>query len=169
MNDDPMERGAAEYQVILVAEDKEDDITLLGRAFQNAEITNPIHIVRDGKECIEYLLGKGKYANRDEYPIPVLLLLDLKMPHIDGFAVLKWIRAELSLKRLPVVVLTTSEDIFDINRAYELGANSFLVKTLDIQSFSDLVEQVSRYWLHFSRAPEAERPPRLPAKPKTES
>lgn len=161
-----MERGAAEYQVILVAEDKEDDITLLRRAFQKADITNPVHIVRDGKECIHYLSGTGKYANRDEYPIPVLLLLDLKMPHTNGFEVLKWIRAQPTLKRLPVVVLTTSEDIFDINRAYELGANSFLVKTLDIQSFSDLVEQVSRYWIHFSRAPEAERPPKTPGKPK---
>lgn len=161
-----MDRGEVEYQVILVAEDKEDDITLLRRAFQNANITNPIHIVRDGKECIQYLSGTGKYANRDEYPIPVLLLLDLKMPHINGFEVLKWIRAQPTLKLLPVVVLTTSEDIFDINRAYELGANSFLVKTLDIQTFSDVVEQVGRYWLYFSRAPEAERPPKLPGKPK---
>ena len=154
--------GARAVDVVLVAEDQEEDVVLLRYAFQLAGVLNPIHVVRDGHECISYLEGDGKYGNRQEYPLPVLLLLDLKMPRLDGFEVLRWVRREPGLRRLPVVVLTTSEDIFDINRAYELGANSFLVKTLDIQTFADLAEQLGRYWLNLSRMPDNERPARVP-------
>ena len=151
--------GSRAIDVVLVAEDHEDDVVLLRWAFAKAGVPNPIHIVRDGLECVAYLSGTGKYANRDEYPLPVLLLVDLKMPNMDGFEVLHWVRHNPGLKRLPIVVLTTSEDVFDINRAYELGANSFLIKTLDIQTFADLAEQLGRYWLSLSLAPQTERPP----------
>jgi CheY-like chemotaxis protein len=147
-----------------VAEDQEDDVILLRSALHKAGIPNPVHIVADGEECIAYLGGEGKYANRDEYPLPGLLLLDLKMPRMNGFEVLQWIRKDPGLKRLPVVVMTTSDRIFDINRAYELGANSFVVKTLDIQTFEDLVDQLGRYWLQLSRAPETERAAKAPRK-----
>src|SRR5437879_6114874 len=120
----------SEYALILIAEDREDDIFVIRRAFEKAHLLNPLQVVRDGEEAIAYLKGEGKFANRGEYPLPELLLLDLKMPRIDGFEVLRWIRQQPGLNALRVVVLTSSEDIRDVNQAYRLGANSFLVKPL---------------------------------------
>jgi CheY-like chemotaxis protein len=97
-----------------------------------------VHAVRDGEEAIAYLKGEGKYANRVEYPIPSLVLLDLKMPQKGGLEVLRWIRALPTLYRLPVLVLTISNQIADINRAYALGANSFINKSFDYQSTKHL-------------------------------
>src|SRR5262245_59108944 len=122
--------------VILLVEDREDDVFLIRRAFKDAFVTNPLHVVRDGDEAISYLKGENKYSNREEFPLPDLMLLDLKMPKIDGFEVLKWIREQPSLAALRVVVLTSSEDLHDVNRAYKLGANSFMVKPLE---FHDVV------------------------------
>lgn len=149
----------AENEVVLVAEDDENDVTLFQRAFKQAQITNPLQIVRDGEEAIEYLKGEGKFSDREKYPVPTLLLLDLKMPRKNGFEVLQWIREQPSLKALRVLVLTTSTDIRDVNTAYRLGANSFLVKSLDIQDFAALVSQIKNCWLSMSRAPTIERPP----------
>src|SRR5689334_22237166 len=103
------------------------------KSFEKAHLTNPVQIVRDGGEAVAYLSGEGKYANRAEYPLPVLVLLDLKMPGMDGFEVLSWIRQRDGIRGLPVVVLTSSNEIRDVNRAYALGANSFFVKELDFQ------------------------------------
>src|SRR5437879_9371695 len=114
--------------IILLAEDREDDVLLIRKAFSKANISNPLQVVRDGEEAIAYLSGEGKYSNRAEYPFPDLVLLDLKMPRLDGFGVWKWIRAQPGLEGLRVLVLTSSEDMRDINRAYGLGARSFLVK-----------------------------------------
>src|SRR5438477_12877403 len=116
--------------VILLAEDREDDVLLIRRAFNKANLLNPLHLVHDGDEAIAYLKGEGQFANRAEYPLPSLLLLDLKMPRRDGFEVLQWVREQSSLKALRVIVLTSSEHIQDVNRAYDLGANSFLVKPM---------------------------------------
>jgi CheY-like chemotaxis protein len=121
-------------------------------------LINPLYVVRDGEEAIAYLKGEDRFANRDEYPLPTLLLLDLKMPRKDGFGVLEWIRQQPSLRRLRVVVLTGSEDIYDVNRAYDLGANSFLVKPLNMDEFVRLTEAIHGYWLWLSRAPEVQRP-----------
>src|SRR6266850_4379035 len=118
----------SDQAVILLAEDREDDIVLVRRAFAKAYVLNPLQIVRDGEELVAYLKGEGKYANRAEYPLPDLLLLDLKMPRMDGFQVLEWIRQQPGLSNLRVVVLTSSENMRDVNRAYQLGANSFMVK-----------------------------------------
>src|SRR5215470_13170805 len=107
-----------DQSVILLAEDREDDILLVRRSFARAYISNPLQVVRDGVEVISYLEGEGKFANRDEYPLPDLLLLDLKMPRMDGFEVLKWIRTQAGLSTLRVVVLTSSERIRDVNIAY---------------------------------------------------
>jgi CheY-like chemotaxis protein len=148
----------SEHAVILVAEDREDDIYLILRAFERAQVLNPIHVVRDGEEAITYLKGEGKFANRAEYPLPELLLLDLKMPRADGFEVLRWVRAQPELKALRVIVLTSSEDIRDVNRAYELGANSFLVKPGEFERFVDLSHALSGYWIWVNRAPEISRP-----------
>src|SRR5438105_2858307 len=130
VQDNPVEPVVtmSEYAVILVAEDREDDIILIRRAFARARVVNPIHVVRDGEEALAYLKGEGKYGNRREYPLPELLLLDLKMPRMDGFEVLRWVRSQPDLRLLRVVVLTSSEDVRDVNLAYQLGANSFLVK-----------------------------------------
>src|SRR2546430_816526 len=115
-----------EHALILLVEDREDDVILVRRAFGKANVLNPMHVVRDGAEAIAYLKGEGKYSNRAEYPLPELLLLDLKMPGTDGFEVLKWMRQQPGLQNLRVVVLTSSDQMRDVNTAYQLGANSFL-------------------------------------------
>jgi len=147
-----------ESEVILLAEDQEDDIVLMRRAFKKASLVNPIQVVRDGDEAIAYLKGEGRYANRSEYPLPALMLLDLKMPRKDGFEVLHWIRQQPSLSTLRVVVLTASDQMRDVNRAYQLGANSFLVKPTDFEDFITMILSLSGYWLWLSRAPDATRP-----------
>src|SRR6266404_5750752 len=110
-----------DQEPILIVEDGEDDVFLIRRSLDRAGVFNPIHVVRNGDDAIAYLQGEGKFARRDEYPLPSLVLLDLKMPRTDGFAVLRWIRLQPGLKALRVIVLTYSEDIRDVNQAYECG------------------------------------------------
>ena len=148
----------AETSIILVAEDRADDIELIKKALTRARISNPVYFVRDGEETMAYLSGARHYANREEYPFPDLLLLDLKMPRVSGFEVLSWIRQQPRLCTLRVVVLTASEDIRDVNMAYKLGANSFLVKPLDFEDFVELSEFINAYWL--DKAPETSSPSR---------
>ena len=131
---------------------------LTRRAFKLAGLINPLFVVQDGEEAIAYLKGEGKFSNRTEYPLPTLLLLDLKMPRKNGFDVLEWLRTQPSLAALRVVVLTTSDQIHDVNRAYQLGANSFLTKPVDFRDFVQLSSAIKGYWLWISRAPELERP-----------
>jgi CheY-like chemotaxis protein len=152
-------RAVSDTSVILVVEDREDDILLIRRAFEWASVPNPTQVVRDG-EAIAYLIGEGKYANRDEYPLPILVLLDLKLPRKDGFEVLSWIRRQPGIRSIPVVVLTSSNQIRDVNRAYQLGANSFFVKELDFQGTVDLSKLLQSYWLKKTLTPEASRPER---------
>jgi CheY-like chemotaxis protein len=154
--------------IILLAEDSEDDILLIKQAFAKANIINPIFVVRDGEEAVLYLNGDGKFANRAEYPLPDLLLLDLKMPAVDGFEVLKWLRSQPSLAALRVVVMTSSEYIRDVNQAYQLGANSFLVKPHDFDDFTNIGRLIHEFWLKTSKAPEISRPDRHPKGNKTE-
>src|SRR6267378_6048415 len=149
-----------EKTVILLAEDREDDVFLIRKSLISAGIPYPVHAVKDGEEAIAYLKGEGRYSNRDEYPLPDLLLLDLKMPRVDGFDVLKWIRQQPGLSSLRVVVLTSSEDIRDVNVAYKLGANSFMVKPMDFQDVVHMSQFLSKYWLQLSKAPETFRQPR---------
>ena len=153
--------------VILLVEDREDDILLIRRAFRKGYINNPLQVVRDGEEAIAYLSGEGKYSNRAEYPLPDLVLLDLKMPRVDGFEVLKWARGQQGLKGLRIIVLTSSQDMRDVNTAYHLGANSFLVKPMDFEDVVHLSKSISSYWLKLSRGPEVSRPPRNGSKLET--
>jgi len=155
-----------ETGVILLAEDDEDDILLVLRAFKEAHIVNPLHVVRDGEEVIAYLKGEGIYANRAEYPLPSLLLLDLKMPRINGFEVLQWIRSEPTLRALRVIVLTNSAELPDVNDAYQLGANSFLVKPTDFGNFITLFKSLHAYWLRIDKRAEITRPEAETGKPK---
>jgi CheY-like chemotaxis protein len=149
----------SEHAVILLAEDEEDHVLLIQRAFSKANIPNPLHVVWNGQEVISYLKGEGKYSNREEYPLPDLLLLDLKMPRVNGFEVLQWIRQQSGLAPLRVLVLTSSDQIRDVNEAYRLGANSFLVKPLDFEDFAQLSHLIREFWLKTSKAPETFRPP----------
>ena len=144
--------------VVLLAEDRQDDIFLIQQAFSRAGLTNPLQVVKSGEEAIAYLAGEGKFANRAEYPLPALLLLDLKMPVMDGFEVLRWIRQHESLSGLRVLVLTVSNRISDVNLAYELGANSFLVKPTDFEQTVHLSSLIKDYWLGADAGPTVSRP-----------
>jgi CheY-like chemotaxis protein len=145
--------------VVLIAEDSDNDIAMLRRAFRQASVTAPIQYVTDGEQAIAYLKGEGKFARRDEFPLPDLLLLDLKMPRKSGFDVLEWLRTQPPLSHLRVVVLTTSEDLRDVNRAYALGAASFLTKPVNFVEFKDTIQAMYNYWAAFNRKPQIERPP----------
>jgi len=135
---------------ILLAEDREDDIILVQKAFEKGRVLNPLFVVHDGEEVINYLSGVFPFSDRDRFPIPALLLLDLKMPRTDGFDVLRWLKTQSNLATLRVVVLTSSEDVRDVSKAYQLGANSFLVKPLDFENTVAMVETITDYWLRIN-------------------
>ena len=141
-------------RTILVAEDEEAAHVLIQRAFHAAQSSYILQIVSNGEEAINYLMGVGNFSNRDQYPMPALVLLDLKMPKKDGFEVLKWIRGQPEFKRLVAVMLSTSDEPVDINRAYDLGANSFLVKTPMFAEFTELVKSLDNYWSKHNRSAE---------------
>jgi CheY-like chemotaxis protein len=144
-----------EEPLILLVEDRDDDVVILRRSFQHAGIANPMQVANDGEEAVAYLSGTGKYSQRKESPLPELVLLDLKLPKLDGFEVLRWIRTQPALSGLRVVVLSSSESIQDVNLAYALGANSFLVKPTDFKGFVELSGFINDYWFVLSRAPRA--------------
>lgn len=142
---------------ILIAEDDPDDAYMLRRAFTKANVANPLVFVGDGDEAIDYLSGSGRFAAQDDHPLPVVLLLDLKMPRRNGFEVLEWVRDHPGLGRLPVVVLTSSRQSTDLARAYELGANSYLVKPGSPEALLATVQGLGVYWLVLNESPEVER------------
>jgi two-component system response regulator len=137
---------AAERPILLV-EDNPDDEALTLRAFSKNKIPNPVVVARDGVEAIDYLFGSGTHAGRDLSVMPALILLDLKLPRIDGLEVLRRIRADERTALLPVVVLTTSRELQDIQEAYRLGANSYIRKPVDFERFIHAVGQLGLYWL----------------------
>jgi len=140
---------------VLLAEDNPDDVLLVRLGFKKAGCTCPIFVVTDGEQAVRYLKGEGDYADRDKFPVPVLVLLDLKLPRLNGFDVLSWIRKRLEWKCLPVIILTTSHYGKDIEQAYDLGANSFLTKPSDIDEWMNAIQQTIRFWLQDSSLPEA--------------
>lgn len=141
-------------QSILLVEDNADDILLMKRAMRKANLANPLHVVEDGEQAVAYLAGEGRYADRAAYPLPVLVLLDLKLPRRSGLEVLQWVRQQPGLKRLRVVVLTSSNQKADIDRAYELGANSYLIKPGTFDSLLEMMEAVGLYWMLTSEKPD---------------
>ncbi len=151
--------GMLDLALLLVVEDNKDDVLLLRRAFQQAKVLNPVHIATGGEEAIAYLGGMGKYANRVEFPLPSLVLLDIKMPRIDGFEVLRWIRTQPGLSSLRVIMLTSSNQMRDVNTAYQLGANSFLIKPVDFERFVEISQALAGYWLWMDKAPEVSELP----------
>ncbi len=150
----------SEQALVLLVEDNEDDVALVRRSFSKGNVVNPLQVVRSGEEALEYLVGAGRYCNRLEYPLPELILLDLKLPGIDGFQVLRWIRQQPGLRALRIVVLTSSNQLRDATLAYQSGANSFLVKPLDFDEFVNITNAIQGYWLWTSKSPEVSRPER---------
>jgi CheY-like chemotaxis protein len=138
---------------VLLAEDDENDVFFIQRAFQQAKIENPIHVVRDGQEAVEYLSGEGKFSDRRIFPLPHLLLLDLKMPRMTGLDVLHWMHEHPDFKCLPVVVLSSSAHQIDVERAYELGANGFVVKPANLERRVELAKLLGAFWLDMNTAP----------------
>jgi len=139
---------------ILLVEDDEADILLLRRAFRNARIANPVIEVRDGQAAIQYLSGEGAYADRTRYPIPFLILLDLRLPKLSGFEVIAWMRDQPQLANLVVVVLTASDHVPDVTKARDLGANSYLVKPGNFEELVQMVKRIKGHWLLLDRLPE---------------
>ena len=140
-------------QFILLAEDDPNDTLLIKRAFQKAGFGSLLKTVDNGKQAIDYVAGSGDYADRSRFPLPFLLLLDLKMPGTSGFEVLTWIRSQPDLKRLLVVVLTSSNLQTDVDRAYELGANSYLVKPIEFSQMVNMIQRFEAYWTELNRFP----------------
>lgn len=142
------------HRTVLLVEDNPDDVLLIQRAFSKARLAHPLQQVSDGEEAINYLDGRGSYANRQQYPLPGLLLLDLKLPRTSGLEVLAWLKDQPGMHRLPVVVFTSSREDTDIQRAYELGANSYLVKPVHFDALLEMVHTLGVYWLHFNERPD---------------
>lgn len=132
---------------ILLVEDNPDDVELTLRAFEENNITNDVVVARDGVEALDYLFGRGKFADRDMSVMPVVILLDLKLPKVDGLEVLRRLRADDRTKLLPVVVLTASREESDVVNGYKLGANSYVRKPVDIEQFNKAVRDLGIYWL----------------------
>lgn len=145
----------SESKLILLIEDNIDDERLTLRALRKNNIMNEVVVACDGQEAIDYLFGTGSFSGRDMSVMPAVVVLDLKLPKLSGLEVLRRIRGELHTRRLPVVVLTSSEDEQQIEESYALGANSFIKKPTDPTEFSEMILQVAMYWLLLNRvAPE---------------
>lgn len=132
---------------ILLAEDDENDIFLMGRAFDRAELPNPLFVVRNGQQVIDYLAGTGDYADREKHPLPGLVLLDLKMPWMDGFDVLKWLRTHSRFDTLPIVVLTSSKLQVDVDKSRQFGVYDYRVKPHEFMDLVRLLDDVRKCWL----------------------
>lgn len=137
--------------VVLQVDDDPSDALLLQQACRRAEVSFQLQTVGDGQSAIAYLAGTGSFANREEHPLPTLLLLDLKMPRMTGFDVLKWVRSNKEFRTLPVVVFTASNQEGDIRQAYEMGANSYLVKPVGIHTLIDMIKLLDNYWLDLNQ------------------
>jgi CheY-like chemotaxis protein len=138
---------------ILLVEDNRMDVELTLDAFKEAKLLNTIHIAPNGQDALDYLFGHGEYADRDRHPLPSLILLDLKLPGIDGFDVLRQIKSTAVLKRLPVIILTSSKEEGDLALSYDIGANSYLVKPVSFEGFLGVVRQIEGYWLSLNVGP----------------
>ncbi len=138
---------------ILLVEDSAADVELTLRAFKRNNLANPIVVAGDGAEALDYLYGRGQYADRDPSHRPKIVLLDLKLPKVDGLEVLRIIKSDRNLKTIPVVILTSSREEQDIVASYDLGVNSYIVKPIDFDKFVDAVCQLGLYWLVLNISP----------------
>lgn len=142
-------------KIILLVEDNPDDVELTIRAFKQNGISNKVIVATDGKEAIDYLFGEGIYARRDVKDLPIIVLLDLKLPKINGMEVLKIIRQNELTKLLPVVILTSSTQESDLVNGYKLGANSYVRKPVDFKEFVEAIKTLGLYWLIWNEPPPA--------------
>jgi CheY-like chemotaxis protein len=131
---------------ILLVEDEENDAELLKMAFQSNQISNPIQWVKDGVEAIAYLNGEGDYADRTVYPFPEVMILDLKMPRMNGLELLAWIRNNPDFRVIPTIIMTSSRQDADIAKAYELGANTYMIKPSTFTELTKLIKAAHEYW-----------------------
>ena len=138
---------------ILHVEDDSNDALLFQHACRKAGMDVNLQVAADGEEALAYLKGADQFNNRETHPLPNLVVLDLKLPRVNGFDVLAWLRNEQKLRRLPVIVLTSSSHQSDVKRAYDLGANSFLVKPLAFEALVDLAKGINQYWLSLNQGP----------------
>ena len=142
-----------ENKTILLVEDNPDDVALTMRAFKRSHLMNPLVVVRDGVEALDFLFGSGSYSGRDMSMTPQVVLLDLKLPKVDGLEVLRRIRADDRTRLLPVVILTSSDEEQDRIAGYALGANSYVRKPVDFAQFAEAVRQLGLYWLVLNQPP----------------
>jgi CheY-like chemotaxis protein len=138
---------------ILLVEDSPDDVFFMKRALTRAGSTASVQVAEDGQAALEYLGGQGQFANRLEFPLPRLILLDLRMPRLPGFEVLKWLRGREEFDCTPVIVFTSSREESDMKKAYSLGANAFLVKSGDSAQLTDMVKCMAEFWLKHNDVP----------------
>jgi DNA-binding response OmpR family regulator len=145
---------ASHNPLILLVEDDPNDMFLIRRAFKKVDLNQQLFGVWDGKQAISYLSGSDEFSNRELYPMPSILLLDLKLPRVSGLDVLAWLKSQETLKRLVVLVLSASGQSSDVARAYDLGANSYLVKPADFEKLSEIVKLLDSYWFLLNERPE---------------
>lgn len=138
---------------LLLVEDNPNDVELTLHAFRKNNLTNPIHVVRDGEEALEFIFCTGKYADRDIDEQPKVILLDLKLPKVDGMQVLRRLKSDPSTRAIPVVVLTSSNQDKDILESYQLGVNSYICKPVDFEKFVEAVQTLGLYWLLINQSP----------------
>ena len=143
----------AEDKIILLVEDNPDDVALTLRALEQQHIANEVVVAEDGVEALDYLFATGTHAGRDPTVLPGVVLLDLKMPRVDGMEVLRQIRADVRTRLLPVVILTSSSEERDMVESYDLGANSYVRKPVDFVEFAEAVRQLGLYWLLLNEGP----------------
>jgi CheY-like chemotaxis protein len=139
-------------RAILLVEDNEDDVFLMKRALQSAGIVNPVIVVESGQVAMDYLGGAGKFADRDSYPIPAAVFIDLNLPLVSGHEVLAWIRRRKEFESLVVIVLTSSNEASDLNRCYSLGANSYLIKPPTVEQLEARAKAFKWRWLEYERS-----------------
>lgn len=136
---------------ILIVEDNPYDADLLLRSLKKRNLLNPVHVVEDGAEALDYIFCRGSYARREGTSLPKVIFLDLKLPKVNGLEVLKAIKSDARTRTIPVVVVTSSGEDPDINAAYELGANSYVIKPMEFDAFSDAMSNLGLYWLVVNR------------------
>lgn len=132
---------------VLIVDDSEDDILLLRHVLEAADVVNPITVLRDGEQALAYLTGGGQYADRAKHPLPDVLILDLRMPLVDGFEVLQWIKQQSHLSDMLLIVLSGAKDVWTVARAYDLGARVFLTKPCTREDVGNLIKTHKEYWM----------------------
>lgn len=147
-----------ENKTILLVEDNPDDVALTMRAFKRSHLMNPLAVARDGVEALDFLFARGAHAGRAGAPLPTLVILDLKLPKLDGLGVLKALRADTRTALLPTVILTSSKEEQDVVSGYSFGANSYVRKPVDFVEFVDAVKVLGLYWLALNQIPPSQTP-----------